>query len=103
MEKYEYIKWYVKEFKDNLAPVILYEVDPENDRYATRMVEIYEDGRVKRIEDPGCQFITEAPIPAVDEINKDYPDFYAEIITKEEFETVYTSDYYIGNVAFPEK
>ena len=39
MEKYEYIKQYVKEFKDDLAPVILYEVDPENDRYATRMVD----------------------------------------------------------------
>ena len=101
MEKHEYIKWYVKDFNSDYAPVLLYEVDLENDRYATRMVEIYEDRRIKKVEESGGKFITEAPVPEVYEINEDYPDFFAEIITKEEFEAVYRGDFYNGVIDFP--
>lgn len=79
-----------------MAPILIYEVDLENERYATRMVEIYEDGRIKKVEEPGFKFITEASVPTIQEINEEYPDFFAQLITKEEFETIYISDYYNG-------
>ena len=43
--------------------------------------------------------MTEAPVPTVSEINAD-PDYYAEVITKEEFDTVYNSNRYEGSIVF---
>jgi hypothetical protein len=69
MAKFEYIKWFVKDYNYDMAPVLIYEVDLENERYATRMIEIYEDRRIKKVEEPGFEFITEAPVPTIQEIN----------------------------------
>ena len=33
MDKYEYIKWYVKDFHGEYAPLLFYEVDKDNETY----------------------------------------------------------------------
>ncbi len=102
MNRFEYIKWFWK-YIDNETPVILfYEVDLENERYATRMTEVFPDkSAVHRIEE-GFEFITEAPVPTVEQINSE-PEFYAERISKEEFEKVYEVDKYKGDIIFPKR
>ena len=74
--------------------------DLENERYATRMTEVFCDKVVKPVIEEGFDFVTEAPIPTVEEINC-YPEFYAEIISKEKFEEVYNSKKYMGCIEFP--
>ena len=102
MNRFEYIKWYWEHTHDNDPVIFFYEVDTENERYATRMTEIYADRRAVPVIEEGFEFITEAPIPTPDEINTE-PEFFAEYITKEEFEAVYRSDRYEGKISFPHK
>lgn len=106
-DRYEYIKWYLKDNVCDDTVVLLYEVDLENGRYATRAAEIFSDRSVSPIVDEGNPWITEAPVPTVDEINTDpyysAPEFYAEPITRNEFETVYRADFYTGAITFPGK
>lgn len=100
MYKFEYIKWYWK-YTDDETPVILfYEVDLENERYATRMVEVFCYKSVRSVKEEGFNFVTEACVPSVQEINRE-PEFSAEIISKTEFEEVYNSKKYKGHIEFP--
>ena len=102
MNKFEYIKWFWK-YTDDETPVLLfYEVDPENERYARRMAEVFPDRSVSRvILEEGFDFVTEAPVPAVEEINK-RSEFYAIIISQEEFDNVYNAEKYSEDIDFPE-
>lgn len=100
MCKYEYIKFYWKYIDDDTPILIFYEIDLEADRYATRMVEVFWDRKVHPIVESGFDYITEAPVPKIDDINAD-EDFFAEIITKEQFENVYYTDIYSGEIDFP--
>ena len=100
MDKLQYIKCYWKYIDDETPVVLFYEVDLENERYATRMTEVFTNRKAVPVIESGFEFITEAPIPMIDEINKDN-DFYAEIISKEEFERVYQRQVYDGDIEFP--
>ena len=80
MEKYEYIKCFWKYIDDETPVLLFYEVDLENERYATRMAEVFCDGCVRRVIEEGFEFVTEAAIPQVDEINSE-PEFFALIIS----------------------
>ena len=102
MSNFEYIKWYVKEFHGEFAPILLYEVDLDNDRYATRIIEIYENRQIKRIVEEDFKYVSEGSIPTIQEINLDYPEHYAELITREQFEVIYKSEYYNGKIEFPD-
>ena len=102
MNRFEYIKWYWEYIDDDTPVVLFYEVNTENERYATRMTEVYSDRRAVPVIEEGFEFITEAPIPCPDEINTD-PEFFAVYITKEDFEAVYHSDRYEGDISFPDK
>lgn len=101
MNKFEYIKWYWRYIDDETPVLLFYEVDLENERYATRMTEVFIDKSVVPVIEEGFEFVTESPIPTADEIIKEDDDFYAEIISKEEFENVYNSNKYAGNIDFP--
>lgn len=102
MSRFEYIKWFWKYIDDETPVLLFYEVDLDNERYAARMTEIFSDrSAVPRIEE-GFEFITEAPVPTVEQINSE-PDFYAEKISKEEFEKVYEADKYNGDIIFPKR
>ena len=85
-----------------MPAVICYEVDTENERYATRMAEISADGTVTVIRDETCEFVTEAPVPTAAEIDREDDNFHAEIITKEEFDEINNKNHYSGNISFPE-
>lgn len=100
VKRFEYIKWFWK-YIDAQTPVLLfYEVDLENERYATRMAEVFSDKTAKHVMEEGFEFVTEAPIPEIKEINRE-PEFFAEIISREEFEDVYNSNKYLGSKEFP--
>ncbi len=102
MDRFEYIKCFWK-YIDNETPVLLfYEVDLENERYASRMTEVFSDGSAVPCIEEGFEFITEAPVPTVEQINRE-PEFYAERISKEEFEKVYEDDKYMGDITFPKR
>ena len=100
IEKFEYIKWFWKYIDDETPVLLFYEVDLENERYATRMLEVFKDKTVNPVIEEGFDFVTEAPMPTVDEINCE-PEFFAEIISKTEFEEVYNSEKYGGTTEFP--
>ena len=102
MNNFEYIKWYWKHDNENEPVILFYEVDLENERYAVRMAEVYADRAVKPVIEEGFEFITEAPIPEIKEINAD-PEYFAEIITKEGFERIYKQSIYTDDICFPEK
>lgn len=100
MNKFEYIKWFWKHNNDDFPNLLFYEIDLENERYATRMIEVFSDKRAIPVIEKGFDFITEEPVPTIDEINIE-PEFYAMIISKEEFENVYKSEKYAGYIIFP--
>ena len=64
------------------------------------MAEVYSDRSVKPVTDSDSEFVTEAPVPTVDEINTE-PEFHAEIISADEFEKIYNSDHYPADICFP--
>lgn len=43
MNKFEYIKWFWKYIDDETPTLLFYEIDLENERYATRMTEVFSD------------------------------------------------------------
>lgn len=100
MNKFEYIKWFWKYIDDETPILLFYEIDLENERYATRMTEVFSDKKAIPVAEKGFKFITEAPVPTIDEINKE-PDFFAVTISKEEFENAYKSEIYSGDISFP--
>lgn len=69
----------------------------ENERYATRMTEVFNNRKVISVIEAGLEFITEVSVPIINEIHKE-EEFFAEIILKEEFEKVYHSRVYSGNI-----
>ncbi|MBP3760341.1 MAG: hypothetical protein J6I55_02515 [Ruminococcus sp.] len=100
MDKFEYIKWFWKHNYNDTPILLFYEIDLENERYATRMVEVFSDKKAIPIIEDGFDYITEEPIPTIDEINLE-PEFFAVISSKEEFENVYKSEKYAGEINFP--
>ncbi len=97
MNKFEYIRWYWRYIDDETPVILFYEVDLENERYATRMTEVFSDRKAIPVIYDDFEFVTEAPIPTVEEINQD-DEFFAEIISKAEFEKVYNCNEYTGKL-----
>lgn len=100
MEQFEYIRWYWRYTDDETPVVLFYEVDLANDRYAARMTVVFPDRSAEPVTELGFAFVTEAPVPTVDEINRD-PDFFAELISKEVFEDAFRNPVYSGPLSRP--
>ena len=100
MNNYEYLKFYWNYIDEETPVVIFYEIDLDNERYATRMTEVFHNRTSVPVIEPGFPFITEAPVPTVEEINQE-DDFFAELISKEEFEEAYHGKHYFGTIQFP--
>ena len=100
MSKFEYVKWFWKYIDDETPVLLFYEVDLENERYATRMIEVYSDKSVNIVVEEGFDFITEAPVPTIEEINREL-EFYALNISGDEFESVYSAEIYSESIDFP--
>ena len=95
MEKFEYIKLYWQHdpaYSSSTDPVVMfYEVDTENGRFATRMANVFKDRTCFPKIDEDAEFVTEDPVPTVEEFNVELPPefkdrFFAETISKEDFE-----------------
>lgn len=100
MNNFEYIRSFWK-YIDEETPILLFhEIDLNNDRYATRMCEVFTDRTIVPFVEPGFEFVTEAPVPTIDEINLD-SQFFAELISKDEFEKVYKAQKYMEDIDFP--
>lgn len=100
MSRFEYIKCFWKFIDDETPLLLFYEVDLENERYATRMIEIYSDKSVNSIVEEKYGFVTEAPVPTIEEINQE-SEFCAMIISSTEFESVYNAKKYSETIDFP--
>lgn len=100
MERFQYIRCFWKYIDDETPVVLFYEVDCLNERYASRMTEIFPDRSAEPVTEFGFDFVTEAPVPSVDEINENKA-FFAEVISKEVFEAAYACQEYPGPLSHP--
>ena len=94
----EYIKLFWEGAPEGEAPVILYEVDTENERMALRSIDIFADGRSLNIPDLYEGAIEITPIPTVEELNAHVwgEEFLACVIEKAEFEAIWETYTYDG-------
>jgi len=107
MAQYEYIKLYWQhdpDYSTSTDPVVMfYEVDTQRDRFAVRMTNIFADRTAFPVINDEAEFVTDDPVPTVEEFNIELPPefkdrFFAELISKEEFEEVYNSKEYSGKL-----
>lgn len=97
----EYIKLYWAhhaELERDEPVVILYEVDLQEDRFATRLIDIYADGHTQQAEDKNWRFVTECPVCTVAEIQSGAygEEFHACLSTAAEFEETWHTQRYHG-------
>lgn len=99
MNNVEYIKLFWKHNLSDEPVVILYEVDLNNERLAVKAIDIFADRKTKNIDNFYEAVIEIVPIPTVEEFNSDVygEEFHACLITREEFEKVWSSHSYFGD------
>jgi len=97
----EYIKVFMKYEAEDIPVVYFYEVDLEDNRFCRREIEIFINRQVNLIDDPYCDVIEDIPIPTTEELNSNIwgDGFRAFIISKEEFEKIWESGIYKGNLS----
>ena len=96
----EYIQLFMEYESDDMPVVYFYEVDLKDNRFALREIEVFADRTVKIENDPYRDVIEECPIPTADELNAKVwgEGFYAIIISKEEFDEIWNTRIYNGNL-----
>lgn len=94
----EYIKLFWEDAPEGEPPVILYEVNIENERLALRSIDIFVDGRTRNIPDLYDGAIEITPIPTVEEFNIHVwgEEFRACLMEQAEFETIWIGHCYSG-------
>ena len=99
----EYLKLYWKHDFPEDPVIIIYEVDLDDERYAIRLIDIYADGHTDNQEDRAWGYVTEAPVPESEEFNsgKCGTGLRAALITKEEFEEIWNTGIYTGDLTCP--
>ncbi len=99
--KIEYMKLFVEYEHDNAPAVFFYEVDLGNNRFLIREIVVYADRRVTLDNNPDRDVIEIVPIPTIDELNSRIwgDGFFATAISKEEFETIWESGIYNGDLS----
>ena len=96
----EYIKLFWKDAPEGEPPIILYEVDTENERLALCSIDIFWDGHTCNIDDLYDGAIEITPIPTVEEFNSHVwgEEFHACLMEKAEFERIWESHIYDGGI-----
>ncbi|MCI8847776.1 MAG: hypothetical protein HFF86_00675 [Oscillibacter sp.] len=99
----EYIQLFMQYESDEMPVVFFYEVDLRDDRLALREMHVFANGMVKLESDLYDDVIEVCPIPTVDELNaKVWGDgFHAVVISKEEFNEIWNTGIYGGNLTAP--
>lgn len=87
----EYIKLYWEHNFDDEPIVIFYEVCVEAERLAKRSIDVYANGETKNVDDLYEGVIEITPIPTIEEFNSGVwgEEFFASLVTQEEFESVW--------------
>ena len=100
MHKMEYVKLYWHHDFPIDPVVIIYEVDVDDERYATRLINIFADGRIENQEDKAWGYVTEAAVPTVEEFNTlEYgEEFCACLVSQDEFEKIWSTGGYSGKL-----
>ena len=96
----EYIQLFMEYESDDMPVIYFYEVDLNDNRFALRQMEVFADRTVKIENDLYHDVIEVCPIPTVDEFNTKVwgEGFYATIISKEEFDEIWNTRIYSGNL-----
>ena len=96
----EYIQLFMEYESDDMPVIYFYEVDLNDNRFALREMEVFADRTVKIENDFYHDVIEVCPIPTVDEFNTKVwgEGFYAAIISKEEFDEIWNTRIYSGNL-----
>lgn len=95
---------YIKLFWEHEIPeepvIILYKVNLNNERLAIQSIDIFADRKTKNIEDLYEGVLEITSIPTVEEFNIGIwgEEFYACLITGDEFETIWNAHYYSGDL-----
>lgn len=100
----EYIQLFMQYESDDIPMVFYYEVDLKDDRFALREIRVFANRAVKLDDDPYSDVIEMCPIPTVDELNAKVwgEGFYAVIISREEFNEIWNTGIYRGNLTASE-
>lgn len=98
----EYLRLYWEHDCPADPVIIIYEVDLDDERYAIRLIDIYADGHTDNQEDRAWGYVTEAPVPEREEFNngKCGAELRADLITREEFEEIWNTGIYNGDLMF---
>ena len=96
----EYIQLFMEYESDDMPVVYFYEVDRNENRLARREIEVFADRTVKLEANPYRDVIEVCPIPTVEEFNAEVwgTGFYATIISKAEFDAIWNTGTYHGNL-----
>ena len=96
----EYVKLFMQFESDDLPVIYFYEVDLGDNRFMLREINVFADRTVKIDDDPYRDVIEVCPIPTVDELNAKVwgEGFYAAVISKEEFDELWNTKIYRGNL-----
>ena len=96
----EYIQLFMEYESDDMPVVYFYEVDLKDNRFALREMEIFADRTVKIENDLYRDVIEVCSIPTVDELNaKVWGEGFSTIISREEFDEIWNTRIYSGNLA----
>lgn len=100
MSNIEYIKLFMEKESEDMPIIYFYEVDLKDDRFMLREIEVFADRTVKFDDEPYRDVIEVVPIPTVDEFNAKIwgEGFYATVISKEEFDEIWDSGIYNGDL-----
>ena len=98
----EYVKCFWKYIDEETPVLMFYEIDEDEERYATRVIDVFNDRHIEKLEDKANIFVSEAPCPDIEEINK-MGEFKAFVISKQEFENLWSDSCqkYKGSLDFP--
>ena len=101
----EYVKLFWHHEKNEDPVVILYKVHTENERLASKSIDVFSDRKTKNIDDLYEGAIEITPIPEIEEFNAGVwgKEFYACVITEEEFEETWKAGFYYESLGIVKK
>ena len=96
----EYIKLFMEYESEDMPIVYFYEVNLDDNRFCCRAIEIFASRQVRLIDDLYRDVIEAVSIPTKEEFNANIwgNGFRAFAVTKNEFEKVWESGVYNGNL-----
>lgn len=101
----EYIKLFMEYESEEMPMVYYYEVLLEDNRFCRRAIEIFANRQVNRMDDLYYNVIEAVPIPTKEEFNANIwgDGFRAFVVSQDEFEEIWASGAYHGDLFSSER